>query len=175
MSRARSLAESYEVIFRELPSSQTAAMLAAIEDHLGIAQDDPMAQSLVLLLRVADQFDAIARQLRDNDRQHLSELEEVAKNLRTLNTDLQATMDRTSRQRHRIPEPWDAPNPRVPVDTRHMAFPVLSYFADAFRWRRGAIDEDDRTTHARIDLAMVVALGIVLLGIGVAIGPAFHR
>ena len=174
MSRARSLAESYQVIFRELPSSQTAATLAAIEDHLGIAQDDPMAQSLVLLLRVADQFDAIARQLRDHDRDHVSELKDLVITLRRLKSDMEAIKDRVSGQRDRTPEPWAVPIWRVPVDCR-MTYPILSYFADAFRWRLGSIDEDDRTTHARIDLAMVVGIGIALLAVGVAIGRAFHK
>jgi len=165
------LAALYEAVYHKPPSSHSTAALLAIEELLGVTEEDAISRLLIVQLHGADRmdeamsgFEAALRTRSADEEKFISELKSLAGDVSRLAVDLQDA-------RFAVRRRFSGSSFEVSVDTHRKSMPLVAYLANAFkRRRRGAVDENERIVAARWDLSFVLGLGTILLAIGTAIG-----
>jgi hypothetical protein len=142
----------YRLIFRVPPSVETVDTLRVIEHVFGMAQDDPLSQMLVLLMRVTDQMQDVLEHRTEAERVIQKRMVEAVDDLRRVALRLDELENTFSRRRVRIPA---LASVSLALPTYRRTSPLLSYFGNAFRLRAGT-EGDERIAAARWDLTFTI-------------------
>lgn len=176
MLAASRLLRLYEAVYREPPSFHSMADLLAMEEILGLQQDDPLARMLIVLLRSAERSDAIADRVVTalNERsQHEEDMvqgvKDLAQDLVLLTDDLHNALSVKRHRRLRSGRVGRAED-SVNVDVYRKASPLLSYLRWACRPLSDVVEEQERVLAARWDCFYIVASGAFLFCVGLFFG-----
>lgn len=166
MAGISQLEQLYMAIFHESPTAVTSEMLHTAERVMGIAQDDPFAQVLVMQLRVMDLSARTLEVRSQRESEHLNRAE-------TLAPTLHQAASRVERAARDVASVAERPHvqgflggTRQKVDVYNRAFPLWSYLSEAFLPRTGGVEQDERINAARIDLGFVVLFAAIMLMVG---------
>ena len=177
MLAASHLLRLYEAVYREPPSFHSMADLLAMEEILGLQQDDPLARMLIVLLRSAERSDAIADRVVTalNERsQHEEDIvqgvKDLAQDLVLLADDLHNARLPVKRHRRSLRGRAGRAEDSVNIDVYRKASPLLSYLRWACRPLSEVVEEQERVLAARWDCFYIVASGALLFCVGLFFG-----
>ncbi|WP_156678174.1 hypothetical protein [Sphingomonas profundi] len=169
MASASELTRLYQAVYGRPPSAPTAAALLRMEAVFGLAHDDPLARLLVIQLYAADDTRAAGAELTALAK----ELKAVLPQVKGLIMQVSHARDKEDRRSvARAQGGIAARAGSVRLDCYNPALPIWRYLAEAFRHRRGVLDEDERISAARFDLACLFGLSAVIAGVAYAVGRA---
>ena len=169
MASASELTRLYEAVSARPPSAPTAAALLRMEAVFGLTQDDPLARLLIVQLYAADDTRAAGAELSAL----ANELKAVLPQVRGLIMQVSHARDKEDRRSVIQAQSGTlARTGRVRLDCYNPALPIWRYLAEAFRRRRGVLDEDERIGAARFDLACLFGLVLVIAAVSYAVGRA---
>lgn len=170
MPRRVDLISLYQAIFHKSPSALSMEALRALEHHLELTDNDPLGPLLIVLLRVTDQVAESQKELVVADGRHRAELREICCAFGSLIRDLNAA--RANALKKGLWRSYQTWNERgdVKVHAYRHRFPILNFLREAFEFRSGALEPDERIVAARWDLAFVSIVLAAVFAAGMLFG-----
>lgn len=171
MASTSQLTRLYEAVYGAPPSAASTVALLRMEELFGLAQDDPLARMTIIQLRSADQVSASYSKHTDEERKFLENVRLLLPELKELVSDLKLSRTRFSfsTRRRTDKSSYELPS-LVRVDTYRKAFPLLSYLAEAFRFKDGVLSRDEVIGAARLDMMYFIGFLAIIFLSGLAIG-----
>ena len=168
MARYVDTVAEYTRIFGRPPSSLTMEVLHALEHHLQLTEGDPLVSFFIMQLRTVDQVAEVLQQRSTDEKRHRDELGKLLSRVEELTSALDdVSTGQARRLKKRTAREAEVDETRIAVQVYRRSLPLLSYLMEAFRLRRGVYDQDQRTVAARMDLALIIGLGLICAGVGV--------
>lgn len=164
MATSSELAKLYVAIFKAHPRQHSLETLVAMEQVLGLQQDDPLARMLIVLLRTADQIEGAYAERTETERGFLQ-------SLALLRDEVEHRIERLWKAPQKASW-WDVRPSRLAVQvhvTRRLTFPVLAYLAEAFQFRTTVPEQNERIWAARLDLTVIATVQLAVVGATAAI------